>query len=749
MNPAEEGIKRIYESMIKGLLDYLKTGTFPNNSPNSYMTAYSEVHRLADDDHDSSDKLFEYFKKVISDHVVERNKLLASETDEQLIDDFLKENEKCNILMYWMKRIFTYLDKFYTKNKNVGTLCTNAMRIYQEKMFIPVKEKLYTAVNKLIKEDRDCNVIYRYKIKTMLRIFEEVDYKNPEIAKDNDKLFWSGECSNEFIKEWYNKYFSKQSDVYASIKAKNAIQSMSAPEYIKTSLKYLDEEEQRKSEYINKIFWSNLDEINSKHFVEANAKILADMETGFRYMLKNKKDDEIKEAYDLISRNEACKKTITEKFDPYIRERGDELNKNKDLMKDPIKLIPELIKLKKEMDGLVAMAFNNDILFQDTKNKAFSFFMNKEIYSKQLSNYTDYMMKKGIKAFNEAQIEDNLNDIINLFKCLNNKLVFQLEANKKLSDRLIQNKTLSIVAEKSFISKLKTEAGVTYVNKMTEMMKDLEKSKGEIDLYRNQRHRGKPNGIQFNVQVVSQSAWEVNKNKQEKIEIPPCLSVCMSDFNQFYITRNKNHKLLWCYGLGTLDLQYLYLPKKYLSVSTLCQYCLLLNLEKYGKLSFQKLSELLGYNVDLLLNDASGLIFNPSYKRTRNPANGVIVGNFKDELKPETEVEINKNFVSNNLKFQTLPMVQRKKADSQVQEQEEAVQQKKYQDILLQMALTRIMKSRIGLKTTHVWLVGETAKQMDLFRAQPQQIKEAIEKLIEKQIMKRSEKDRTCYEYVA
>ena len=192
------------------------------------------------------------------------------------------------------------------------------------------------------------------------------------------------------------------------------------------------------------------------------------METGFRYMLKNKKDDEIKEAYDLISRNEACKKTITEKFDPYIRERGDELNKNKDLMKDPIKLIPELIKLKKEMDGLVAMAFNNDILFQDTKNKAFSFFMNKEIYSKQLSNYTDYMMKKGIKAFNEAQIEDNLNDIINLFKCLNNKLVFQLEANKKLSDRLIQNKTLSIVAEKSFISKLKTEAGVPYVNKMTE-----------------------------------------------------------------------------------------------------------------------------------------------------------------------------------------------------------------------------------------------------------------------------------------
>ena len=77
----------------------------------------------------------------------------------------------------------------------------------------------------------------------------------------------------------------------ASIKAKNAIQSMSAPEYIKTSLKYLEEEQQRKNEYINKAFWLDLDGINNKHFVEANAKILSEMETGFRYMLKNKKDD--------------------------------------------------------------------------------------------------------------------------------------------------------------------------------------------------------------------------------------------------------------------------------------------------------------------------------------------------------------------------------------------------------------------------------------------------------------------------
>jgi hypothetical protein len=59
------------------------------------------------------------------------------------------------------------------------------------------------------------------------------------------------------------------------------------------------------------------------------------------------------------------------------------------------------------------------------------------------------------------------------------------------------------------------------------------------------------------------------------------------------------------------------------------------------------------------------------------------------------------------------------------------------------------MKGRIGQKTTHVYLVNEVAKQIDLFQAQPPQIKERIECLIEKQIIKRNEGDRNCYDYVA
>ena len=72
-----------------------------------------------------------------------------------------------------------------------------------------------------------------------------------------------------------------------------------------------------------------------------------------------------------------------------------------------------------------------------------------------------------------------------------------------------------------------------------------------------------------------------------------------------------------------------------------------------------------------------------------------------------------------------------------------------HRNIIIDSTITRIMKGRIGQTTTHSQLVTEVAKQIELFSAQPPLIKERIECLIEKQIIKRSEKDRNLYEYVA
>ena len=59
------------------------------------------------------------------------------------------------------------------------------------------------------------------------------------------------------------------------------------------------------------------------------------------------------------------------------------------------------------------------------------------------------------------------------------------------------------------------------------------------------------------------------------------------------------------------------------------------------------------------------------------------------------------------------------------------------------------MKGLNGKKVQHSWIINKVSNQINLFNAQRQQIKDNIEKLIEKNIIKRGEKDISNYEYIA
>ena len=717
--------KELEKEMIKGILEYLKNGTFPKNNPNSYMNAYTIVQNMSDLGDNECENLFNYHNSIISRFIDDSNKSVNKESNINLIDSVIKHTRNINFLIYWMNRIFTYLDRFYTKAKNKQSLSKNALDLYRDNFFVPLQKDIHREVNKLIKDDRNCNIESRSKIKEILKIINDLDLFSPRIVKENNKISWVPEAGTEtknekeFGDKWYET-FSKETSKFAKDKANADIHSMSAPEYVASQLKYLEEEEVRKNEYINPNYHSDIDKINRKFLIGENAAELGKMDTGIPYMFTNKRNEELKKAYELISLHPESLRVITEAFQPYIRKRGEEISQNKEISKDPKKFIPQLIDLKKEMDSLVEDCFANNPQFQDTKNKAFSTFMNKDFYAKQLSNYTDFCMKSGFKGKSDDEIEKSLNEIIGLFKCLNTKLVFQIEANKKMSDRLIKGSSVSTNHEKKLISKLKQESGVNYVSKMTQMMSDLDKNKKETDEYKALSHRGVPNGIKFNVQVVSQSAWEINKKSMEKIDLPKFLKFCVEDFEKFYLKKHNGQKLMWCFGLSKIDIQYLCFKNKNISTSTLPQFLALLQLEKYETLSLSKIAELLGCHINTILTDISGLVFNPSFNPHGEKSKGLILGTFNEktkEFKETDEISFNKNFTYARQKFQTLPLVLKKSAgEAKEIELEEAQITKRYQDNILQATLTRIMKSRIGQKTTHVWLINEASKQIDLFR---------------------------------
>ena len=759
--------KELESKMINGLLQYVREGTMPQSVPTSFMDCYDIIYKFTDQQ--IGDDIVKYHNDKILKAVIECYEKLKNLTGLDFIDTFISCTEKLNTLIYHMSRIFQYVsnnhlrgqdEKDNTRTYKQDDISEFSMEIYKKDFFNKLKTKVFNALNEiLIRDERNGNMEHRLKINSIMKTITFLDYEKPKIVKSSaTKMIWEETIKEAdkknteiaYQNEWYHEYFKKETIKYIKNKSERDIKNNSAPEYVKCALKYINDEYERENVYINIKFHDDINNINYEHLIKNNMNQIAEMDTGIKNMFQIRKKDELNEVFKLFTLYPESLKLIQKSFREYIKERLTAIYNDKELSKDPKKFIPTLISLKKEMDEFVVLCFENHPDFQDQENKEFSLLMSKDFYPKQLANYTDFCMRSGFKGKSQEDIESTLNDVMSLFKNINSKLVFKIDSEKKMSDRLIKGSSLSINAEKLFISKLKQENGVTYVSKMNEMINDLDKNKTEIEGYKMTKSKGVPNGIKFNVQIISQSAWDISNSNMEKIEITPLLESCRKDFQEFYLKRHQQAKLIWCLSLSKLEIQFLYLKNKNISISTLPQYLALIYLENKQKLSLQKISELMGCNVQKVINDIRGLIFNKTFNPKGQIDKGVILANIdpdKKEFKPETEISINKNFSVVHQRFNTFPLPQKKSAaEIQATEVEEAQITKRYQDNILQATLTRIMKSRIGTKTSHVWLVNESAKQIDLFKAQPQQIKENIEKLIEKNIIKR---DGGNYDYIA
>ena len=752
-----EDLPKIDELLQNILIKYLIAGIFPEPAPqDSYLNVYNFVTHYANKDEEAGD-LYDYYAKKITLVCQKLAQELTDKPNSEIIDLFIDVANRIDIFISFMTKTFSYVDFYYVKARNDRKeLLNNALEIYKNNIFLPVQKQLTEEVNKLLKEDRFGRKEYRMKIKKILSIMKTMDLTSPKIIKENNAVVWVNKIKEEkpctTIQDYWFKLFLAETKQFTSSKANQDIQNRSTPEYVLIELNFLEEEKNRQEELLNEYFLPELNKVIYQEIIGEKTDYLIHMDSGVKNMLENNKYEELTNLYELFKYVDNSLKEVAKVFRTYIEKRGNALRENKEIYKDPKKMVPQLIDLQKEINTLVKNCFKNNDILQSAKDRGFYEFMKADYYSKQVAFFLDYCMRAGFKGKDEASISSTLDDIIGLFKNLNTKYVFQKETEKKMSDRLIKGATLSVNNEKNFVSKLKQESDISLVNKMVGMLNDLEKNKLETEDYRRTLSKGTPNGIKFNVQVISNGAWEIDNKHIIKMNLPQLFSTCMQDFEDYYLRRYKEHKLTWYLNISKLEIQYLYLQNRNISISTLPQVIILLALEKDGTKSAKALAKDLACDISIVKDAIEGLIYNRAFNPKCQSDKGVLISttstnqNFNDT----DEFKINDKFVSVKQKFTTIPMA-KKKTEEEIKDEEKASEEdnKRYRDYLIQSNLTRIMKSRIGQVTTHNWLVTETAKQIDRFNAQPQQIKDNIEKLIEKNYIKRDEKNKGCYEYVA
>jgi cullin 3 len=136
-----------------------------------------------------------------------------------------------------------------------------------------------------------------------------------------------------------------------------------------------------------------------------------------------------------------------------------------------------MIELKDQFDRFLIDAFNSDREFKNCIQSDFENFLNLSTKAPEfLSLYIDDKLKKGVRTLNEGEVESILDKAVVLFRFLQEKDLFEKYYKQHLAKRLLLQKSLSDDAEKSMISKLKTECGCQFTSKIEGMFRDMELS---------------------------------------------------------------------------------------------------------------------------------------------------------------------------------------------------------------------------------------------------------------------------------
>lgn len=141
--------------------------------------------------------------------------------------------------------------------------------------------------------------------------------------------------------------------------------------------------------------------------------------------------------------------------------------------------VQTILEVHKKYNALVLTSFKNDNGFVAALDKACGKFINTNavtIASKStskspelLAKYCDLLLKKSSKNPEEAELEDTLNQVMVVFKYIEDKDVFQKFYSKMLAKRLVNYTSASDDAEASMISKLKQACGYEYTIKLQRM----------------------------------------------------------------------------------------------------------------------------------------------------------------------------------------------------------------------------------------------------------------------------------------
>jgi cullin 3 len=700
--------------------------------------------------------LYQHVKSSIERHTRGISAKINESTDEVFLPRLLAIWEKYRKSASMIRDLLMFLDERFVEVQNATdrkllTVFEQGIFVFRNEVLIKLTERVQRLMLSIIKLERDGILVAdKFLLRNLTQMMVEIDKERVYIPV-------------------FERMFLIESHIYYQREAQEIFEASTAVVYLQKVQERLKEETERAERCLDPDTKPKIEAVVKEEMIEKYKELVVKKEgSGVLVMLQNKSEAQLRLVFDVLSLVDHALQPTIEIYKEYVIKQGLAIVTDDKMDKDYMSLVNAVIDLRVYYDKLLLNSFSKvtkgnkirDIEFSKATKEAFDKIVNENSrFPEYLSLLLDKKLKKGKKQVEEDQLDTFFDNVILVFRHVKEKDVFEKYYKEHLSQRLLEERSASDDAEKSFLTKLKAEFGYQFTSKLEGMFKDMKISKElmtEWKMYRDNLKEEERAPIDLSVQVLTHGYWPVTSTA--RCDMPEQDLIKSAEvFAKFYLAKHNGRKLTWQYNMGTADVVANGYSQPYTFTVSTYQMAILLLFNENEQISLGDIHEATKIPIfdlkkhivqmckaaDEDSKKSSKLLLPKSDDKDQQ-------NNSTDEKKKavvtsSTIFTPNPTFKSKKIKMNLNPPVgvedaaKKKNTETQIEEERKWV---------VDAVIVRIMKARKTLM--HGELILEVTKQLqNRFMPSPSLVKKRIENLIEREYLERADDNRGVYRYLA